>query len=122
MKRAAAMLLTAAMTAALFTGCGQEGATKDGETEGKKGTEENQQDAAGGEDNDSQTGDEGSKAGADNGETYDIAIEMLYFGMEDPDMQEVLDAINEITVPAINATVSFVPTSFAGRIEVNAVG
>ena len=52
-------------------------------------------------------------SGKGSAEPYDIAIEMLYFGMEDQDMQEVLDAINAITVPAINATVSFVPTSFS---------
>lgn len=50
---------------------------------------------------------------ASSEEPYEIVIEMLYFGMEDADMQEVIDAINEITLPAINATVSFMPTSFA---------
>lgn len=111
MKRAMAMLLTAAMAVTLFTGCGGKEADKDQKTEAG-GTEETKQEASGKEENDGQQAADDGQEETNDGDTYDIAIEMLYFGMEDPDMQEVIDAINEITVPAINATVSFVPTSF----------
>lgn len=112
MKRAIAMFLTAAIAAALLTGCGGEGTTKDQKTEETKGTEEIKQEASGEEEKSEQAEADSGQSTASDSDPYDIAIEMLYFGMEDPDMQEVLDAINEITVPAINATVSFVPTSF----------
>lgn len=95
MKKTLSVLLSVIIASCMVMGCGN------GDTSSK---------------NDTGSSSGGSSAEANNSgneDTYDIAIEMLYFGMEDADMQEVIDAINEITVPAINATVSFVPTSFA---------
>lgn len=94
-----ALFLTAAMVLGSLMGCGAKD-TPAGDTSGSGSPD---------------TGNSAvtDSSGKGSAEPYDIAIEMLYFGMEDQDMQEVLDAINAITVPAINATVSFVPTSFS---------
>lgn len=96
MKKSISVLLSVIMTGCMIMGCGNSDSS----------SQNNSKDSGAG----------GSTADAENtnnDDTYDIAIEMLYFGMEDADMQEVVDAINEITLPEINATVSFVPTSFA---------
>lgn len=50
---------------------------------------------------------------ADSDEVVDLVVEFLYFGMEDPDLQEVVDAINEITVPKIGARISIITANWA---------
>ena len=40
-------------------------------------------------------------------EPYEIVVELIGSGVSQPDVQMVEEAINEITVPAINCTVKF---------------
>lgn len=103
-KRFTGMLLVAGLVASLMTGCGSGAGSNDQQTGESQNGDSVQ--TAGNEEN------EESKQNEESGEPYEIAIEMLNFGMEDPDMQEVEDKMNEILLPAINATVKFVPTSF----------
>ena len=122
MKKVTALLLSVIMMVCLLAGCGS-GSTTTTQSGSKGGSADTQagdtgtaktdtaDDAGADSAGTDQAGTAGTKGG-DSGEPYTIAIEMLYFGMEDPDMQTVVDAINAITEPAINATVSFVPTSF----------
>ena len=49
----------------------------------------------------------------DSGDVDELVLEFLYFGMEDPDLQEVVDAINEITVPKIGAKISIITANWA---------
>lgn len=98
MKKATGIFLAGAMIASLLlSGCGNSNQTANNSNETGQ--------------NENQAQDQTQSDASEDGVT-EIVIEMLYFAMEDPDLQEVTDAINEITVPEIGVKVKFMPTGF----------
>lgn len=91
-KKITALLLTGAMAMATLTGCGGDSKTS-GQTD-RNVEASNEAEDAGGEDADKEQGD-----------PYTVAIQVVNISPELPDIEMVENAINEITVPAINCKV-----------------
>ena len=60
-----------------------------------------------------QTGNSGGTEVSTNNDTYEIVMELITYGKTPADVEKVEAAINEITVPKINATVKFLPVTIA---------
>lgn len=96
-KKLVSLLMAAAMTAVLFTGCG------------------NSSDTAGG--TSSESSSEASASGgsestpADTGEAYEITMQVVTWGQTPEELEQVEEAINKIILPEINATVSLQPVA-----------
>lgn len=88
-KKVLSIFLVLTMAASAMAGCGGD----------KSGKEQSGTEAA--------SDGSGSQAGAADGEPYEIVVELIGSGVSQPDVQMVEEAINEITVPAINCTVKF---------------
>lgn len=88
MKKLCALMLATVMGIGAVTGCGNGNANSNGS---------------------------GNSSGSDVSENkedpYEIVIELMNFGTTHPDEAEVVEAINNITLPAINATVKFLPVA-----------
>lgn len=111
MKKAVAGILTAAMTMSLLAGCGS-GDSNSGakETQAPAGASSEStaaQDTAGAPDTDGGNASaEGQKSYIDYEEDpYEVVIEVLTLGTNTDSVPAMEEAINEITVPAINCTV-----------------
>ncbi len=91
--RIMALTLSAVLAISMFAGCGG------GQTTGSSTVE---------------NGDVVRTAStAEEGDPYEIVVELMTYGSTPADTEAVQDAINEITVPAINATVRFLPITVA---------
>lgn len=99
MKRIIGLLLALVMVMALLAGCGEKQAA---ENQGNAATETKavEKEAAG---DDAQASEE----------VVHLVLQIMYFAMEDPDLQKVVDAINEITVPEIGVEISVMTCNFA---------
>lgn len=96
-KKFLATMLTAAMTASLFAGCGSssDGGSASAETSGTE-----------------------SASGAEQtGETDHVIMTYLTLGETPADLQAVQDAINEISTKEINVEVELKPVAIPGYIQ-----
>ncbi len=113
MKKAVAGILTAAMTMSLLAGCGSgdsNSGTKDTQAPaGTTGESTAAGDTAGAPESDGGSAvAEGQKDYIDYDEDpYEVVIEVLTLGSNMESLPAMEEAINEITVPAINCTVKF---------------
>lgn len=98
MKKLMAMLLVLAMAITMCAGCGDSGAESNAKTENENGGGKSEESKDGGQDD--------GTAQAD-GETYKMVMEIITYGFDDPDLQMVQDAVNEISVPEIGVEVQF---------------
>lgn len=96
MKKLLAMLLVLAMSATMLAGCGGDKKNSDSGS--------NEADGSGQEQSGSEAG-EGTAAA--DGDVYKMVMEIITYGFDDPDLQLVQDAVNEITVPKIGVEVQF---------------
>ena len=103
MKRASCLILVVVMVLALLAGCG--GSSTPASNSGSNTPASNS--------GSSNTGSTPAATGGDSDEVVDLVMEFLFFGMEDPDLQEVLDKVNEITVPKIGARIKSISANFA---------
>lgn len=91
MKKMLSLLLTLGMAAGLLAGCGGGG-----------------DDAPGQNSNNSSAGNSTENAAAASGDdTYQMVMEIITYGFDDPDLPMVQDAVNAITVPEIGVEVEF---------------
>ena len=91
-KRLLATLMAAAMAATALAGCGSDGSgTSNGGAEKTDGTEGS------------------ATATVDNGETYNIDMQIVTWGNAPDEIDQVEDAINAITEPEIGVTVTLNP-------------
>ena len=96
--RIMAMFLVAVMCVGMVSGCGG-----GGEADGNQPSGNNSgNDSSGGAES---TTDE--RETGEEGEPYEIVVELMSFGGAPADTDEVTEAINAITLPEINATVKF---------------
>lgn len=63
--------------------------------------------STGGSQPQSQTGGGSSTSQEEAGDPYEIVIELVNYGMDIPDLALIEDAVNEIILPRINATIKF---------------
>ena len=87
-KRILALFLVMIMAAGALYGCGNDNDSDKGKDSGD-------------------SGQAGSQAADADEEPYELVVELIGSGVSQPDVEMVQDAINEITVPAINCTVKF---------------
>lgn len=104
-KKTLALLLALSISAGLLGGCG-DSSSDTGKDSGGSGKQESGETPA-------ESGDSKEGAGAADGESYELVVELMTYGMTPADMEMVEEAINEITVPRINATVKFLPITVA---------
>ncbi len=90
MKKRIAVLLALIMAAAMCVGCGDK-------SSGTEGNEKPESENSGKE----------SGAQKEEGDTYRMVMEVITYGFDDPDLQMVQDAVNEITIPEIGVEVQF---------------
>lgn len=103
MKKLVAMLLTLCIVAATIMGCSGEN--------NNSGSNNNTPDNSA--NNSSNENQEDNQTPAEDEAPYEIVMEMLSPGMPQEDTAMIEEAINEITLPAINATVKFREISIA---------
>lgn len=96
MKKLVSMLLVLTMAMSLLTGCGgnSDNSSSDADTVGTGNSAEDGNNTE-------------SDSEAADGEVYEMVMEIINFGFDDPDLQMVQDAVNEITVPEIGVKVTF---------------
>lgn len=117
-KNLLAILLSLVLCIGLLGGCG-------GEKQSSAGNDANNSGNAGGNEtagNNEAAENEGDVVDRD---PYEIVIELMCFGTAPADMNEVTEAINAITQPAINATVKFMavtPADHATKLSLLAAG
>ena len=92
MKKFMSVLLALTMSVGILAGCGGDTANTSSDTGGSGGS-------------DSASAD--NQAAASDEEPYEIVVEMIGSGVSQPDVAMVEEAINAITLPAINCTVKF---------------
>lgn len=97
MKKLLSMLLVLAMAMSLLAGCG--GNDKGAETGNQGSDAQGTENAGSGED----------ATTTEDGEVYEMVMEIINYGFNDPDLQMIQDAVNEITVPEIGVKVTFMP-------------
>lgn len=94
MKKLLSVLLVLAMSVTMLAGCGK--------------------DDNGGKSNETGAGAQGEDGAAQaDGEVYKMVMEIITYGFDDPDLQMVQDAVNEITVPKIGVEVQFLTVPIA---------
>lgn len=121
MKKLIACVLAVSMCAALLTGCGGSGSNggsgsgSGGQTAAPKVPE---QPAAGSEAADGQSGADKEASGVINfdEDPYEVVIENLTLGADMPDLKLVEEAINEISLPAVNCTVKLMNVHIADHV------
>lgn len=98
-KKLMSMMLIGAMAASMLAGCGNKPAenTTKGDTTATVATAE--------------AGDSAAGTEAASGEPTKVVLEYIYFNQVPADLQKVQDAINAITVPAINVEMEYYPVS-----------
>ena len=95
-KKIAALLMAAAMTAGLISGCGSST-----DTSASTAASASEADAGGGTESEP----------ADEGEPYEITMQVVTWGQTPEELEQVESAINDIILPEINATVSLQPVA-----------
>lgn len=96
MKKLVSMLLVLTMAMSLLVGCG--GNSDNGNSDADTVGTENSAEDGNNTESDSESAD---------GEVYEMVMEVINYGFDDPDLQMVQDAVNEITVPEIGVKVTF---------------
>lgn len=98
-RKITSILLCGAMMISLLAGCGGS---------------DSQQNSDGANNNDTQqSAQAGENTGEADGEAYHMVLEVITYGYDDPDLQLVQDAVNEITVPEIGVEVEFLTVPIA---------
>ncbi len=102
MKKRIALVLAAVLVMSTLMACGGGG---DSQNSGGSQSAAPQDTAAQGE----SSGDASQEPAAD-GDTYKMVMQIINYGFDDPDILEVQDAVNAITVPEIGVEVQFLTT------------
>lgn len=115
MKKILSLVLILAMSLTLLTGCGGNGSGSAQTKASDKATTKAETQASASE---GQSEDGSTAAGAIDfdEDPYEVVIENLTLGTDMPDLAKVEDAINEISVPAVNCTVKLMNVHIADHV------